>query len=217
MYSKDKKEGSFILRSSICAKASLKTTFKDVIWVLSVIPGFMLVSSGTRLRYKIIAKGEVDYDLVLSKDQIEFSYYFSLPTEKNKALKFRYFVIMLAYLKDAYEIKLESLYPYIVDVVQGSNQVIGLQSNTDKPANLKLYELNNSNFSLSNSIINLLKENTALKRENEIYLAFFKKFFKRYDYPEANAAELMSNEFNLDKDTISYIKGRVLDAARQDR
>ncbi len=217
MYSKDKRKSGFTLRSSICVKASLKTTFKDVIWVLSFIPGFMLVSSGTRLRYKIIAKGEIDCDLILDKDHIEFSYYFSVPTEKNKALKFRYFVIILAYLKDSYEIKLESLYPYIVDVVQGNNQLISKQSNADKSTNLKLYELNNSNFSLSNSIINLLKENTALKRENEIYLAFFKKFFKRYDYPEANAAELMSNEFNLDKDTISYIKGRVLDAARQDR
>ena len=100
MYSKDKRKINFTLRSSICVKAILKTTFKDVIWVLSFIPGFILISSGTRLRYKIIAKGEINYDLILGKDQIEFSYYFSVPTEKNKALKFRYFVIILAYLKD---------------------------------------------------------------------------------------------------------------------
>jgi hypothetical protein len=217
MYSKDKRKINFTLRSSICVKAILKTTFKDVIWVLSFIPGFILISSGTRLRYKIIAKGEINYDLILGKDQIEFSYYFSVPTEKNKALKFRYFVIILAYLKDAYEMKLESLYPYIVDIVQGNNQLTGAQSNADKSINLKLFELNNSNFSLSNSIINLLKENTALKRENAIYLAFFKKFFKIYDYSETNAVELMSNQFNLDKDTISYIKERVSNAERQDK
>ncbi|MCL5092136.1 MAG: hypothetical protein M1364_00535 [Candidatus Marsarchaeota archaeon] len=217
MYSKDKRKINFTLRSSICVKAILKTTFKDVIWVLSFIPGFILISSGTRLRYKIIAKGEINYDLILGKDQIEFSYYFSVPTEKNKALKFRYFVIILAYLKDAYEMKLESLYPYIVDIVQGNNQLTGAQSNADKSINLKLFELNNSNFSLSNSIINLLKENTALKRENAIYLAFFKKFFKIYDYSETNAVELMSNQFNLDKDTISYIKERVSNAEIQDK
>lgn len=215
MYSKDKGKHDFILRSSVCVKADLKTTFNDIIRTLSFIPGFILISSGTRLKYKVIAKGERDYDLIIGKDQIEFSYYFSTPTEKNKALKFRYFIILLAYLKDAYEVKLESLYQYIVDVVHGNNQSIGVQSNVDNPSNIKLYELNNSNFSLSNSIINLLKENASLKQENQIYLDFFKKFFRVYDYPQTSAVELMSNELNLDKNTISYITERVSNAERQ--
>lgn len=105
-----------LLYSSFCVEARLKCSMQQLRKRLASVPSLKLTSHGTRLRYEVIGDGDKRV-LELESGAIRFVFYFAKPDDSIFPANLMRLFAVLAMVDDLYDIKLGSVYSYVIDAL----------------------------------------------------------------------------------------------------
>lgn len=164
-----KNEPKTMIGASFYATAAMKCSFSELKTALKPY-GYRLLGEGTRLRYEV---GEPDDLLELGKDSIIFTFYVAKPNFVNKCQALLRFFQLLEQLKGVYDVKAESLYRYVTDILLSSS-LLSNEKIVDKPDSLttKIDSLSRINAKLANEFYNTTKARNDFAKERDIYRKF---------------------------------------------
>lgn len=185
---KGRKEVKQRLCASFSAEARLRSTLGEVKRRTLLFPDTMLAAEG--LSPKFIIGGSL---LELRKESITYTYYFENAGSKNKGINLARFLSILAYLRNDYEVRIDSFYTPILETIEDS--LLLMQENgesVDPVENERMNELGRSNEALSRETISLLKKNAELGRREVIFRKFSNRIMERL--PHAGASKATAKE-----------------------
>ncbi|MGC8572063.1 MAG: hypothetical protein ACP5LH_02165 [Candidatus Micrarchaeia archaeon] len=210
-------EGNYTCSFNV--NAFMKIKFDELKAIMDGFPGATLIQRGTMLKY-LIKEGEAKLEdskssstksnnykneklkkrssknlimLELRKDNITAIFYTD-DKEKREVLLLKFFSI-LAYLKRAYDVYINSLYEEILHIItpyvllQHENEFSESAEDNYKKI---IQELSASNYKLSNDIINLSKYNTENMKRLKLLTEFYNQVIAKFSINTFN----LNNKFD---------------------
>ncbi len=145
----NKKDAAPELCSAFYVEARLTGNMLGVRRLLNTIPSLRLLSYGTRLRYEIVDRGEHKQVLELEENGIRFVFHFEKPDAEVFSSNLLRLLAFLAVLDGTYEIKLRSIYSYVIDALRKSSKCFVVQP--DNSALVERLSRNAESLTFANS------------------------------------------------------------------
>ncbi len=157
------------LCASFYAAAKLKSSLSELKKQMLLFPNTKIVADGLTVR---CAVGDAQVDL--RSDSITYSYCFDTAGKRNKGVNLVKFLSILAYLKSSYEVRIDSLYTQILEMMEDSLLLLhdGAGSDGNHADAERIKALSESNNVLSNELLSLNKKMAELKRREEVLRRF---------------------------------------------
>ncbi len=163
---RQKTEHDIQTTSSIYVEAKLVGDFASLKRLLDGLPKARVMSCGTRIRC-IIENSSGTALLELDRNGIIYSYTTDHDSVHSSNANLVVMLSILAYLGGVYEVRLPSLYGYLVGAINAAR--IGVQEPAEHRSDCRLKELAESNVVLADSIRRISGENGVLKANIEVY------------------------------------------------
>ena len=184
--------------SSIYVEARMTSDLGELRRLIANLPNVTAVSTGTRVRCEI--KGEPRAFLECDANGIAYSYEIDNDSVHAANSNLVTLLSLLAYLGSVYEVRLPSLYRYLINAINVSG--IGSASVPSKHgAESRFAELADSNLTLAASIRGYVRENKTLKSKTEAYRALMLALLQKLSkHPiSKNAMAELAGELNMDQ------------------
>ena len=164
--------------ASIYVEAKLIGDLPSLKRLLASMPNARTVSCGTRIRCIIEKeKGPGAVLLELDRNCIVYNYVTDHDSVYAANTNLVALLSILAYLGGMYEVRLPSLYGYLVSALNVSH--IGAPEPDEHKTDCRLSELAESNVVLADSIRRFAEENLALKADVEVYRKLLSRILQR--------------------------------------
>ena len=168
--------------SSFLIKYDLKTDFKTLRNNLKNITILKLNSIGTELIYHININNE-NIILRFSKNHLVYEFYYDLFDDNYYIINFLRLTLLLSYLKDLCNVYFESVYDYLIYVLDikisyAKFNDVDLNAKYDN-LNIYLQNLSDINSSISNKLIEINKTNYDLNEELNLFKDFSNKVISK--------------------------------------
>ncbi|WP_088820262.1 hypothetical protein [Candidatus Mancarchaeum acidiphilum] len=191
--------------SSFMAKGKLLTDFHSLSEDISYLHLFKINSYGTSLDYSIDMKGE-KLSLVFSTNMISYSFYYDTLSDNYYLLNFSRFIRLINYLKRHYRIDFESVYPYLsnsISIKLDEAKLGYFKSEQKVKGNILEYldNLSESNFNLSEKLIQINRYNKDILSELSIYKKFSQTVasnLRKANFENDSLEEAASRSFGID-------------------
>lgn len=155
--------------ASFHAAAKLKSSLSDLKKQMLLFPDTKIVADGLTVR---CAVGDALVDF--RSDGITYSYCFEIAGKRNTGMNLVNFFSILAYLKNSYEVRIDSLYTQILETVKDSLLLLHDGADTyGNPASAeRIKALSESNTALSNELLSSSRKMAESKRREEVLRKF---------------------------------------------
>ncbi len=165
---------------------ALKATMKS-------FPGAKLISEGTTLKYILKGKSERDDTRVeISRSNMAFTYYYERPSLQTRNLNLVKLLSFLAYLGSICDPHLQSLYPSIIESLEGSVLLSPKEDGVEHTGSkLQINELSKSNLSLSHELFFLNKRLSAETESSKCYKELCEAVLDRFSDGNNSVEALM--------------------------
>jgi hypothetical protein len=217
---KNKQVENPLLSSSFHIIGKLNGTFlelKKKLEETGVIKNFYY---GNELKFYIENDEDHKQILELSKNYITFTFYCGSINIEEKMINLGKFLSILAFLDRYYEIKLASLYPYLMELL-GSNIKIAYLGQLDEQRVNLLTELsenlNRTNANLSSHIIKLIKSKNEVDGELQLYRAFSFQMVKTLSAHRGDLKTVLVKDFRVDINLADAVVGFWIDNCKSDK
>ncbi|HVC58226.1 MAG TPA: hypothetical protein VND15_01995 [Candidatus Acidoferrales bacterium] len=202
-------ESNGMLHSSFTASAQLRGSYHSLKQSLSDLCYLAPLTTGTDIEYtvRISGKKETNPVLRLRRDSISFKFFFQRPNVLIYNRNFAIFASILAYLADFYDVKMSSLYCYIIELATRSGHLENLHGQQK----LTLLEKNLSaisaiNSSLSHELVRLSKEKLQVTNQLEALTEFCKELMqsaKALGTNESSTPTILSSTFGISEAVLA--------------
>lgn len=143
--------------------------------VLNSVPSLRLLSYGTRLRYEVADGSGHKQALELEESGIRLVFHFEKPDDELFSSNLLRLLAFLAVLDGTYEIKLRSIYGYMIDVLRKSSSCLIVQP--DNSAIIERLSRNAESLTFANSkLSHIVYENARCANAIESDLRSCKSF-----------------------------------------
>jgi hypothetical protein len=197
------KSDEILLTTSFFAEAKLTSTLKLIIEELSKLPSIEIVSKGTTIRCIVDKKG-LDAEVIFRHDSIVYIFRFKKPSQAEYAKHLIAFISIISFLRDHYEVKIDTLYRYVVQALQDSIYEFGQYRSMDEieRAHMTINALNESNCKLAELLFEL-EQHKIIQEQKIAILESFAKAIIGNDSPQATK---MLNSFGVSNEAIQKIE-----------
>ena len=182
------------LSESFAAAARLRTGagMQDVRKLMDAFPGATPLSEGTGLKYCIkCGKKEEQLLLTFRCDMITYAYTIQKQNAAVRSANLAKFLSILAYLKGAYEICLDSLYGAIIDSISDKLFIEDKENGGNDAKVIRIDALSRSNLFLSNALIESIASGRALEKSEAAHRAFFACVMERFSHDSPDARKVL--------------------------
>ena len=161
------------LCATIAISAKLNFGMSRLANVLDGMGALRRISSGSALRYAVIGSPDTLFEFTASSASV--SYYFDLPSLAQRAESLAMLLSLLAYVKDAYDLRTDSLYEVVVDMLR---QMQHMHEKTheecgDAEALIeRIRALSGANAALAHAVMELRASNEAAHLDLSAYAEF---------------------------------------------
>ncbi len=205
------KKDSMVVKRKINVKAERLVSGNELMRVMSFLPNAKLISRGNYYSFDLdlgTKPAKLQIDLYRDSISLEFK---SRSAEDLSLCDISILTLsILAYLKDSYSAKLESLYPILMDSLRGVKK-----DNPDESKNesaIELYkEIRRSNIVLSEIAIKKIRENAIKSTDLSKFSNLFQSISKAY-WNDDNAISRFCTSSGVEIETVKWAIGykRVL-------
>ncbi|MEM0147464.1 MAG: hypothetical protein QXD11_00080 [Candidatus Micrarchaeaceae archaeon] len=148
--------------------ASLKTSLKRVSEAMDSLPESTKLNYGTILSYSIKRNDGIEDLIELSNNQLKFTFLSTSFDYYLKAISMSKFLALLAFLSNNYSINVDSLYPYLQEILLHSFSIPEPPNQKEENMKIQIHQLSRANISLSASISELQINIKNLKAEGNL-------------------------------------------------
>jgi len=164
------------LSRSFHTNATLITNIGSVKKDMEKLKGFKLLEENAALKYKITTSNDCNDSLIeLACNHISLTFFSESNNHAVYKDNFTAFISLVAFLKEHYEIHLDSIYGYIMDILDNEWRGISKdQSHLIGSLKERIKSLDESNRILSYALIDSSRANIQVGRERTVYAEFSK-------------------------------------------
>lgn len=191
--------------STITIEVRLNGSMSRLASVLEGIGALRPLSRGSVLRYEVL--GNRNVILEFSQQSAATTYYFDEPDIKDRVSALVTLLAALAYAKELYDVKFESAYETVVDLLRQCIQMIGMQHRGEKRGDEAMEErvraLSFSNSNLAHNVVRLHKDSVSAVQVRNAYRDLCLRIVKESYYRGIEGA---ITELGLDKEPADLIR-----------
>lgn len=160
--------------STFYARATLKSDISIVESYLNRLRYLKKIASSKALIYEISnPKIERQSTIEISSQHINLQFFFREPSIQLYRDNLLTFISLIGMLNNFYEVQLSEIYKYVIDSLgQTWQNTVKDQQNVIENLKYRIKNLDESNFILSNNLINLIREKAQLSIEFHVYKDF---------------------------------------------
>ena len=181
--------------------------------LMDSFPGAKMLSEGVRLRYLLSGKGE--NILELGRSTIVFSFSSEKPNKQERNENFVKLLAILGYLKNVYDVKLESLYGEIIDAIESASFLPRKEKKSEQEELLvrRITEISTVNSSIAHEMMKQKRRISELEQSERLFARFCYELIDRLSHERLDSEEKIVtalSKLEIEGELVENISKRLL-------